>query len=116
MSVKVVLTNRTMIPNIPTFITVHGAAAVFSSDCCRRYLVVVEDVHEELVDGAADAFLRPKGDKDELDTQQGDEDEGGSHRLHVRGGLGGVRLLQLGDQDADDVQEEEEVHLSCGRS
>lgn len=111
-----VRTNRTIIPNIPTCITLHGAAAAFSSKCCRRYLVVAEDVHEELVDGAEDAFLRPEGEKDELDTQQGDEDEGGSHRLHVGRGLGAVGLLQLSDQDADNVQEEEEVDLSCGCS
>lgn len=105
-----------IIPNILTFITLHGAAAAFSSNYCRWYLVVAEDVHEELVDGTADASLRPPGYKDELDTQQGGEDEGRSHRLHVGRGLGAVGLLQLGDQDAHDVQEEEEVHLSCGWS
>lgn len=105
-----------MIPNIPTFITLHGAAAAFSSNCRRRYLVVAEDVHEELIDGADDASLRPTGDKDVVDSQQGDEDEGGSHCLHVGRGLGAVGLLQLSDQDADNVQEEEEVHLLSGTS
>lgn len=109
-----VITNRTII--IPTFIRLHGAAAAFYSNCCRRYLVVAEDVYEEVIDGAADSSLWPPGKKDELDTQQGDEDQGGSHRLHVGRGLGAVGLLQLGDQDADDVQEEEEVHLLCGWS
>lgn len=70
------------------------------------YLEVGEDVYEEIIDGPADASLRPPGEKDELDSQQRDEDEGGSHRLHVGRGLSAVGLLQLGDENPDDVQEE----------
>lgn len=77
----------------------------------HRYLKVGEDVYKEIVDGVADAPLGAPEQNDVLDTQQRDEDEGGSHRLHVGRALGAVGLLQLRDQDADDVQEEEEVHL-----
>lgn len=58
-----------------------------------------------------DASLWAPEQNDVLDTQQRDEDEGGSHRFHVGRGFGAVGLLQLRDEDADDVQEEEEVHL-----
>lgn len=70
-----------------------------------------EDVYEEIVDGPADASLWPPGEDDELDSQQRHEDEGGSHCFHVGCGLGTVGLFQLGDQNPDDVQEKEEVHL-----
>lgn len=68
-------------------------------------------MYKEIIDGVADASLRPPGEDDELDAQQRDEDEGGSHCLHVGRGLSTVGLLQLCDQDTDDVQEEDEVHL-----
>lgn len=70
-----------------------------------------EDIYKEIIDGPADASLWPPGEKDELDSQQRDEDEGGSHCLHVGCGLSAVGLFQLGDQDPDDVQEKEKVHL-----
>lgn len=68
-------------------------------------------MYKEILDGAADAAFRTPEQDDILDTQQRDEDEGGSHCLHVGSGLGAVCLLQLRDQNTDDVQEEEEVHL-----
>lgn len=71
-------------------------------------------MYKEVIDGTADASLRPLGKKDELDSQQRDQDEGGSHRLHVGCALGAVGVFQLGDQDPDDIQEKEEVHL-CRR-
>lgn len=70
-----------------------------------------EDVHTEFIDGLADASLGNQGDKDELDSQQGDEDEGGSDCFHVGHGLSAVGLLKLGDQNSDDVEEKEKVHL-----
>lgn len=70
-------------------------------------------MYKEIVDGTADASLRAPEQNDVLDAQQWDEDECGSHRLHVGSAFGAVGLLQLRDQDTDDVQEEEEVHL-CG--
>lgn len=75
------------------------------------YLEVAEDVIKEIIDGPADASVWPPGEYDVLDSQQRDEDEGGSHRLHVGRALGAVGFFQLGDQDPDDVQEEEKVHL-----
>lgn len=78
------------------------------------YLVMHEDVHDVLVDLAGDAVLRPPGEDDELDPEQGHQDEGGPHRLHVHVGLGPVRVPQLGHQHTDDVEEEEEVHLQRG--
>lgn len=68
-------------------------------------------MHKEVIDGAADATLWPRGKKDELDSQQRDEDEGGPHRLHVGCALSAVGVFQLGDQDPDNIQEKEEVHL-----
>lgn len=54
-------------------------------------------MYKEILDGAADASLRTPQQYDILDTQQRDEDEGGSHCLHVGRGLGAVGLLQLRD-------------------
>lgn len=79
----------------------------------QESLKVAEDIYKEVIDGPADAPLRPPGEKDELDSQQRDEDEGGSHRLHVGCGLSAVGVFQLGDQDPDDVQEEKEIHKQC---
>lgn len=68
-------------------------------------------MYKEIVDGTADASLRAPEQNNILDAQQRDEDECGAHRLHVGSGFSAVGLLQLRDQDTDDVQEEEEVHL-----
>lgn len=78
------------------------------------YLEVTKDVNKEIIDGPADASVWSPGENDELDSQQRDEDEGGSHCLHVGRALGAVGFFQLGDQDPDDVQEEEKVHLGEG--
>lgn len=78
------------------------------------YLEVAKDVNKEIIDGPADASVWSPGENDELDSQQRDEDEGGSHCLHVGRALGAVGFFQLGDQDPDDVQEEEKVHLGEG--
>lgn len=70
-----------------------------------------KDVHTEFIDASADVSLGPPGEKDVLDSQQRDEDEGGSDCFHVGYGLGAVGLLQFGDQHSDDVEEKEKVHL-----
>lgn len=75
------------------------------------YLEVAKNVTNKVIDGAVAAFLRSPGKQDELGSQQRDEDERGSHCLHVGVGLGTVGLFQLGDEDPHDVEEEEEVHL-----
>lgn len=51
------------------------------------------------------------GEQDKLNTQQRDEDEGGSHSPHVEAGLGLMRHPQFGDENPHDVQQEEKVHL-----
>lgn len=78
-------------------------------------LVVHEDLHDVQVDLKDPVVLGLVGEQDELDAQQGDEDEGGPHGPHVEAGLGLVRHPQLGDEDADDVQQEEEIHLEPKR-
>lgn len=65
----------------------------------------------KVIDGAVAAFLWSPRQQDELGSQQRDEDECGSHCLHVDVGLSTVSLFQLGDEDPDDVEEKEEVHL-----
>lgn len=70
-----------------------------------------EDVHDVLVDFASQPVLGPPGEDDKLDSQQRHQDERGPHGLHVHVGLGSVRVAQFGHQHADDVQQEEEVHL-----
>lgn len=50
--------------------------------------------------------------QDVLDAQQGDEDEGGPHRPHVQAGFSLMRDAQFGDDDPNDVEKEEEIHLS----
>lgn len=70
-----------------------------------------KDVYSEFKDGPADAFVWPPGEKDELDSQQWDKDERSSHCLQVGCGLRAVGLFQLGDEDPEDVQEKEKVHL-----
>lgn len=83
-------------------------------DC--KYLVVHEYVHDVLVHLPGDAVLRPPGEYDELYSEQGHQDEGGSDCLHVHVGLCSVGVPQLGHQHSDDVQEEKEVHLKQKRS
>lgn len=80
-----------------------------------RYLKVGEEDYEEFVDGLADASLGFPGQKDERHPQQRDQDQGGSHCLHVGCGLSTVGLPQLGDQNPDDVEEKEKVHLDSRR-
>lgn len=58
---------------------------------------MAEDIYKEIKNGPADESLWPPGEKDELDSQQRNQDEGGSHRLHVGCGLSAVGLFQLGD-------------------
>ena len=72
---------------------------------------MTQQIYKEIKDGTADVSLWPTGEKDVLDPQQRDEDERGSHCLHVGCGLSAVGLPQLGDQHSDDVQEKEEVNL-----
>lgn len=70
-------------------------------DC--EYLVVHEYVHDVLVHLPGDAVLRPPGEYDELYSEQGHQDEGGSDCLHVHVGLCSVSVPQLGHQHSDDV-------------
>lgn len=70
-----------------------------------------KDVHTEFIDGSADGTLGTQGEKDELDSQQRDEDKGGSDCFHVGYGLCAVGLFQFGNQHSDNVEEKEEVHL-----
>lgn len=75
------------------------------------HLVVHQYVHNVVVYFRGDASFGFVGQQDELDPQQRNQDERGSDRLHVQTGLGLVRHLQLGDQNPDDVQQKEQVHL-----
>lgn len=79
-------------------------------------LVVHEDVHDVQEDLGGPVLLRLVGQQDKLDAQKRDEDEGGSHSPHVQAGLGLVRHPQLSDEDPNDVQQEEEVHLEANRA
>lgn len=73
---------------------------------------MAEDIYKEVIDGPANASFRHHGEKYVLDSQQRYEDEGGSHCFHVGGGLSAMGVLELGNQNPDDVQEKEKVHLS----
>lgn len=75
------------------------------------HLVVGEDLHDVHVDLHHPVVLGLVGEQDELDPQQRDEDQGGPHGPHVEAGLGLVGDPQLGDQNPDDVQQEEQIHL-----
>lgn len=83
-----------------------GCVGYMSTD-----LVMHEDLHDVQVDLKHPVVLRLVGEQDELDSQQRDEDEGGSNSPHVEAGLGVVRHPQLGDENPDDVEQEEEIHL-----
>lgn len=73
------------------------------------HLAVQEDIHDILKD--LRVALGLVGQQDELDAQEGDEDQGGPHGLHVETGLRLVSHLQLGDEHPHDVEQEEEVDL-----
>lgn len=75
----------------------------FLSDYCSIYLVVHEYVHDVLVDLPSQAVLRPPGENDKLYSQQGHQDQGGSHRLHVHVGLRPVGVSQLGHQHSYNI-------------
>lgn len=70
-----------------------------------------EDFHDVQVDLRDPVILRLVGEQDKLDAEQRDEDEGGPHSPHVEAGLGLVRHPQLGDENPNDVQQEEKIHL-----
>lgn len=74
------------------------------------YLEVEKDKHNEGNDLVVIFDWYP-GHEDVLDSQQRDQDERGSHRLHIGVRLNAVRLPQLGNEDSDDVQEKENVYL-----
>lgn len=78
-------------------------------------LVVHEDFHDVQVDLKDPVILGLVGEQDKLDAEQRDEDEGGSHGPHVKAGLGLVRHPQLGDENPNDVQQEEKIHLESTR-
>lgn len=69
----------------------------------RAYLVMHEYVHYVLVDFPSQPVLRPPGNDDKLYSQQGNQDQGGSHCLHVHVGLCPVRISQLGNQNSDNI-------------
>ncbi|TNN72142.1 hypothetical protein EYF80_017570 [Liparis tanakae] len=73
------------------------------------YLVVHEDVHDVLVDLASQPVLWPPGENDKLYSQQGHQDQGGSHCLHVHIGLRPSTYAEIlgaavKDADAEEVQ------------
>lgn len=68
-----------------------------------------QDVHDVVIDlRVASRFI---WEQDKLDTEKRDENEGGSHSPHVEAGFGLVCHSQLGDENPNDVQQEEKVHL-----
>lgn len=79
--------------------------------CCCTHLVVHEDFHDVQIDLKNPWVLGFVGEQHKLNTQQRDEDEGGSHSPHVEARLGLVGHSQLGDENPNDVQQEEKVHL-----
>jgi len=74
-------------------------------------LVMHEDIHDVQIDLRDPVIVGFVREKDILDAEQRDEDEGGPHGPHVETGLGLVRHSQLGDENPHDVQQEEKVHL-----
>lgn len=90
-----------------TDLKVHSILQFLCLNWWTSYLEVAKDIYKEVKDGPANVSLRPPGEKHVLDPEQRDEDEGGSHSLHVGCGLGTVSLPQLGDENSDNVQEEE---------
>lgn len=74
-------------------------------------LVMHEDVHDVQVYLREPVILGFVRKQDILDAKQRDEDEGRSHCPHVEAGLGLVCHSQLGDENSNNVQQEEEVHL-----
>lgn len=78
-------------------------------------LVMHEDVHDVQINLREPVILGFVREQDVLDAKQRDEDEGRPHRPHVEAGLGLVRHSQLGDENPNDVQQEEEVHLEVKR-
>lgn len=76
------------------------------------HLVVHEDVHHVVVHLLSDLALGSPGEQHKLDAKQRDKDQGGSHCFHVQVGLSLVGVFQLGYENANDVQQEEKVHLS----
>lgn len=101
------------------------------------YLVVHEDVHNIVVDLQGEASLGFVGKQDKLDAQERDQDQGGSHSLHVEARFSLmchlkynttllvhllqqieeiifcllVDYLQFGDEDTHNVQQEEQINL-----
>lgn len=68
----------------------------------------VHNVHVYLKEPVILGFVRKQ---DILDTKQRDKDEGPPHRPHVEAGLSLMCHPQLGDEDSNNIQQEEEVHL-----
>lgn len=67
------------------------------------YLVVHEYVHDVLVDLPSQPVLWPPGENDKLNSQQGNQDQGGSHCLHVHVGLCPMCVSQLGYQHSYNI-------------
>lgn len=68
----------------------------------------LHDIHVALEDALVVWFV---GQQDKLDSQQRDEDEGGSDRPHVQAGFSLVGHPQLGHQNTHDVEQKEKVDL-----
>ena len=77
----------------------------------ETHLIMHEDVHDVVVDLRGASALGLVGQQHVLDPQEGHQDQGGPHSLHVQAGLCLVGHLQLGDQDAHDVQQEKQIYL-----
>lgn len=71
-----------------------------------------EDVHHVVVHLLSNAALGSPWEQHKLDAKEWDQDQGGSHCLHVQVGLSLVGVFQLGYENTDDIQQEEKVHLS----
>lgn len=57
-------------------------------------------MHDVVINLSCQPVLRSPREDDELNAQQGHENEGGPHRLHVHVGLRSVRVSQLCHQDS----------------
>lgn len=76
----------------------------------QQTLVMHEDVHHVVIHLLSDPALRSPWEQHKLDAEEWDKNQGGSHCFHVQVGLSLVRVLQLGYENTNDIQQEEKVH------
>lgn len=70
-----------------------------------------EYAHDVVVYFREDAPFRLVGNQHELNSQEGHQDEGGSHGFHVQAGFCLMSHLQLSDEHPHDVQQEKQIDL-----